>query len=416
MSHAAGAPQPRIHPSAYMALILPFGATGGFVGVSLAYLATKNGLSVEQGALLVSASMFPNVWKFLWAPIADITLTRKRWYAIACTLCAIGMTGMATIPLGPSTLTLLMGVIAITSFAATFLGFAVEGLLAHLTTPEDRGRYSGWFQAGNLGGNGIGGGIGLTLLTRFPDQPWVAGIVLGVLTILCCVPLLFMPDVPAEAADSVGGTVKKVAGDLWGMLKSPAGMLCGVVSFVPVGTGAAQSVLTQAEVAAYWGATEVHVAWVQGFLTGFLAMGGCFMGGWMASRLSTRTAYVVSGLMLGVVAVIMAVTPAVPLTYVVLNLMYSTVTGICYATWTGLVLETIGAGAAATKYNGFASLSNTPIWYMGLLLAVAQGRFGTRGMLITEAVMAVIGLSIFGLVSMAVRRYGPPEQPAPAVA
>ena len=185
MSHE-GASHPRIHPAAYMALILPFGATGGFVSVALAFLATKHGLSVEQGAFLVSASMFPNVWKFLWAPIADITLSRKKWYVLACLVCGVGMLAMAAIPLGPSTLMVLMAVIAITSFAATFLGFAVEGLLAHLTRPEDRGRYSGWFQAGNLGGNGIGGGIGLTLLTHYPNQPQIAGIVLGALRSWSC--------------------------------------------------------------------------------------------------------------------------------------------------------------------------------------------------------------------------------------
>ncbi len=404
-AHAAPA-RSAAHPWVYMVLIVPFGATGGFVTVALNYLGTKHGLSVEQAALLVFTSNFPNVWKFFWAPVADITLSRKRWYVLSCVLCAVGMATMASIPLEPETLGVMIGIIALTSFAATFLGFAVEGLLAHLTTAEDRGRYSGWFQAGNLGGNGIGGGIGLTLLSTF-EQPWISGGILAALTLACCLPLVMLPEVAAEKATSVVGTVKKVGFDMWDMIKSPAGLLCAVVSFVPVGTGAAQGVLTQAEVAATWGAGETEVAWVQGFLTGGFAIAGCFAGGAMNARLSTRTAYVVSGLMLAGVAVLMGLAPSIPATYVVFNLLYSFVVGACYATWTGLVLETIGAGAAATKYNGFASLSNTPISYMGLVLAAAHVRLGSRGMLFTEAAMAVAGLLVFGVAVGLVRRFRP---------
>ena len=58
-------------------------------------------------------------------------------------------------------------------------------------------------------------------------------------------------------------------------------------------------------------------------------------------------------------------------------------------------LVAIGAKLAATKYNGFASISNTPIWYMGLLLAAAQTQFGARGMLATESVFGVVGILVF---------------------
>ena len=83
------------HPIVYTVLMVPFGATGGFVSVALTFLATKSGLSVAQGATLIAAMMFPNVWKFFWAPIADTTLTRKRWYAIANIACAVGILAMA---------------------------------------------------------------------------------------------------------------------------------------------------------------------------------------------------------------------------------------------------------------------------------------------------------------------------------
>jgi MFS transporter, PAT family, beta-lactamase induction signal transducer AmpG len=391
------------HPFVYTILIVPFGATGGFVSVALTYLATKSGLSVAQGATLIAASMFPNVWKFFWAPIADTTLTRKRWYGIASVACALGMLSMAVIPLGPKTLNAMWGVILLTSFAATFLGFAVEALVAHITPADDRGRVSGWFQAGNLGGAGIGGGIGLWLLTHAPAT-WEAGVVLAVLTLACAIPLAFLPDVKAEPSTGVGDALRNVATDLWSVLRSPAGILCGVLCFVPVGTGAAAGVLTQAEVAAHWGAGETEVTLVQGVLTGVIAMFGCLAGGAVCARMKSRNAYVVFGALMAATTAGMAIAPATPAVYIGFSLVYAFVAGLCYAAFSGFVLDAIGAGNAATKYNGFASLSNTPIWYMGLLLALVETRVGPRGMLFTESAVGVVGIAVFAVAAFALRQ------------
>jgi len=396
------------HPWVYTVLIVPFGATSGFVTVALAFLGTKFGLTVEQTATLVAANMFPQVWKFFWAPVGDKTLTRKRWYLISVVFCAAGMWAMATVPLGPKTLTLMGVIIALTSVAATFQGFAVEGLVAHITPPDDRGRVSGWFQAGNLGGSGIGGGLGLWLLNSLP-APWIAGTVLAVLTLLCAFPLLWVRDIPADkSAGSVARSVQDVAIDLWQVLKSNAGILCGLLCFLPLGTGAAASVLTQAEVAAHWGAGDHEVELVQGLLTGAISMVGCLVGGPMCGRwLSARAAYALFGGLMALVTAAMAISPATVTMYVGYSLAYAFVTGLCYAAFSALVLETIGSGHAATKYNGFASLSNAPIWYMGLVLAWAQTKWGSSGMLFAESVFGVVGIVVFVAVATYLR-------PAPA--
>jgi len=59
-----------------MILIAPFGVTSGYVTVAVAYLLTRpafrSGDRGPRGAELCSAHV-----EFLWAPIADTTLTRK---------------------------------------------------------------------------------------------------------------------------------------------------------------------------------------------------------------------------------------------------------------------------------------------------------------------------------------------------
>src|SRR5262245_448333 len=98
-------------PIAYAILILPFGALGGYVSVAIAFLCTRYQLTVEDGALLVASGMLPHVWKFLWAPIVDTTLSRKRWYLISAALCAVGITVMSAIPLRKENLHLLQGIV-----------------------------------------------------------------------------------------------------------------------------------------------------------------------------------------------------------------------------------------------------------------------------------------------------------------
>ena len=394
------------HPVLFALLIVPFGATSGYVTVALAFLATQRGLTVNQGAQLIAVSMLPQVWKFFWAPIADTTLTRRRWYLIAAVCCAAGMFGTAAIPLGASTLKLILGLVLVTSVATTFLGFAVEAMMAHLVEPADRGRVSGWYQAGNLGGAGIGGGLGLLLLTRLP-APWETGLVLAVANLACAAVLPLLPDVTAEARDtSIGRAVRRVGSELWSVIRSRDGALAALLCFVPVGTGAAAGVLAQATVAAHWGAGSGEVELVQGFLSGIVSMAGSIAGGYGCGRFGARTSYAIFGGIMAAVTAAMAFLPATPFVYIAGNLAYSFANGLCYAAFTGFVLDAIGAGVAATKYNGYASLSNTPIWYMGLFLAAVQTSLGPRNMLLSESACGVVGILIFAAVARAWRKRG----------
>jgi hypothetical protein len=173
---------------------------------------------------------------------------------------------------------------------------------------------------------------------------------------------------------------------------------------VPIGTGAASGVLAQASVAAQWGAGEREVALVQGLLTGFVAMAGCLAGGFACSRwLGGRAAYAAFGAAMAASTAIAAALPATVFVFVGFNLVYAFITGLSYAAFSAFVLDAIGAGHAATKYNGFASLSNAPIWYTGLLLARAETTWGPRGMLLAETALGVLGLALFGLATRVVR-------------
>ncbi len=392
------------HPVVWTVLYLPFGALSGFVTVALTFLATQHGLSITEGALLNGAQMLTQWLKWLWAPAVDVTLTPRKWYVISTAFSALGVFAMSAVPLGPGTLGILLAIIAAAALINSAVGMSVEAILANTTPPEEVGRVSAWFQAGNLGGAGVGGGLGLLLIKVLP-APWMAGAIMAVLFMLCCFALVFVPEV--ELRHRGGGAWKAVKGvvvDLRDMLKTRGGLLAAVLCVMPVGTGAAQGVLTQAKVAAYWGAGAKEVGLVQGFLAGIVTAVGCFAGGWVCQRFHPRNAYLGIGIGLGIVATAMALSPATVTMYVVFNIVYAFGVGLAFAAFTAVVLDAMGPGSGATKYNVYASLSNFPIWWLGLLLGFVADKYAARTMLLTEAALGVVGVTIFSVASNRIRR------------
>jgi hypothetical protein len=99
----------------------------------------------------------------------------------------------------------------------------------------------------------------------------------------------------------------------------------------------------------------------------------------------------------------MAVAPQNPTHYAIWSLAYQFGAGIAYGTFTGFVLEVIGKGAAATKYNLLASLSNIPITYMTKVDGWASVKYGPANMLFVDAGSEIIGIAVFVLVLLIVR-------------
>src|SRR6266496_3997777 len=166
------------HPAVFLFLIVPFGAMSGYLNVTVVYLLTQAGVSIEASAGLVALSYVPHTWKFLWAPIADTTFTRKKWYLVSSILSSLGIFATGAIPAEGGSLGALTAIVLISNLASTFVGMAVESLMAYCAPEEAKGRAGGWFQAGNLGGYGLGGGFGLWLSQNVPP-PWIGSATLA---------------------------------------------------------------------------------------------------------------------------------------------------------------------------------------------------------------------------------------------
>jgi PAT family beta-lactamase induction signal transducer AmpG len=394
-------PERHAHPILFLILYLPFGISGGYVIVTLAYLLTQSGVSVLAVSGLIALMLFPQTWKVLWAPIVDTTLTAKRWYLISTVGIGLFLLATAFVPAQESSMWLLDVLVFLASVTSTVSAMATESLMAHGTSDHQKGRAGGWSQAGNLGGAGLGGGAGLWMAQHV--APWSAGAALGIFCLLCSGALWFLVEQPrTNVATRYVDNIVGIGKDVWEVARSRAGYLTLVLFFLPIGTGAASNLW--AAVSGDWRATADTVALVNGVLGGFISMAGCLVAGYLCDVMDRKTGYAAFSILMTAVAVAMAIAPRTPEMFVVFTCLYAFVTGFCYAAFTAVTLETIGKGAAATKYNLLACLSNLPIMYMTLIEGQAQTRWGSGGMLYTEAVLGIAGVVLFGAIALATRR------------
>ena len=274
--------------------------------------------------------------------------------------------------------------------------------MAHATAPQDKGRAGGWSQAGNLGGTGLGGGAGLWLAQHVQAQ-WVSGTALGLACVVSSLAVLWLKEPPAEhRATSYLDSLANVGKDVWSIIRVRTGFLALVLMCLPIGTGAAQNLW--AAVAGDWHASADTVALVNGALGGVISMIGCVVGGYICDAMDRKTAFNIFGLLLGLCAVAMAIAPRTELMFIVFTVAYAFILGFSYAAFGAVVLEAIGRGAAATKYNVLAGIANAPILYLTLIDGWAQTRWGATGLLTADALGAVIGVGIFIVTALATRR------------
>ena len=151
------------------------------------------------------------------------------------------------------------------------------------------------------------------------------------------------------------------------------------------------------------------MALVNGMAGGLATIAGTLVAGRVCDRMDRRLAYCLFGLLLGLIAAVMAVVPRDPATFIVFSLLYLFGTGCCYAAFGAAILDVAGRNAAATTLGLLTCLSNGPI----MLMQLVEGRFGeahgVTGVLLTDAAAgagpALVFLAV--LAALRARRFAP---------
>ena len=385
----------------FLPLFAPFGISSGYVTVTLGFLLGKAGLPVLTIAGLMALSVWPQTWKILWAPIVDTVGNPKLWYGLGAALVGLTILAMSVIKVESGLIPLLSALIVMSSVASTLVSMSTEIFMAHFVPQEAQGRASGWGQAGNLGGQGVGGGIGL-LLAEHISMPWVSGFALALICIGCWAAVTLLPAAPrGHRQDRYVDSLKAVVRDVWSVARSRLGYLALIIMLLPIASGGAQNLWSA--IASEWGASANLVAAVNGVGGGLVMAVGCLLGGYVCDKMDNKTAYALFGIVAGIVAVLMGWAPRSPAAFAVGTLAYALAIGMGYAAYNAVVLEAIGKGSAATKFNLLAAIANIPIAAMTKFDGWLHDKGGTMAMLYGELALPVATIAAFALFVVATR-------------
>ena len=364
-------------------LALPYGISGGFVSITLPFVLTQAGFPVALSAWIVAVGISSNIWRFLAGPVADLTLTPRRWYLIGVATGAVTLLMVALMPLRQDAVGPLATIVFVSQVAASLVVLPLGGLMAYTVPDEQKGRAAGWYQAGNLGGVGLAGGAGVWLASHVSTP--VAGVVLALAMAACALALLFVPATRPSLEGSLGSRFRDIGTDFLDLLRSPIAVLTMVLVSSPVGSGAASGLWPA--VAKEWRAGADQVALVTGVLSGVASTIGCLIGGWVADKVGRWWSYFGAGVLMAATTAAMALAPRTPEVFTIGVLVYAVTTGMAYAAFSAVLLFVTGRGAAATKYATLSSLGNLPTSYMTALDGWVHDRAGSSGMLHAEAVL-----------------------------
>lgn len=367
-------------------LVMPAGICMGFATVTLPYLLTQNGFTVATTAGIVAVGVSANLWRFLWGPIADLSLSLRKWFWIGVLASTSTLLLLCFTPFNMKGAALLTIIVFISQVGATLVLLPIGSFMANRIEEKKKGRAAGWYQAGNLGGVGLGGGAGLWLATHFNVQ--TAGIVLSLFSILFALIVQLIKDVPCNKSKNLKFEILSMGRDLLSMVQIPIVLFVIILICLPIGTGSMGNLWSS--IAADWKTDADTVALITGVLSGLISAIGCVCGGFIADRWGIWMAYLGCGFLYALVISAMTLFPMQPYVYITGVLLYAFFAGLCYAAFSAVLLFAIGKKNAATKYSLLASLGNIPVVYMTAFDGWAHDKFSSRFMLLGESVIGAL--------------------------
>ncbi|MDQ3265636.1 MAG: MFS transporter [Myxococcota bacterium] len=420
MEHAeTDLPLKHTRPLVFFALNLQFGAAIGFMQIAVPFWLAADGLSLAQIGAISATAFLPHALKILWVPWIDILPNRKRWYLFCALGTAVLVGATSLIPNPAKHLTLLVVLLTAMQALTATASAASNALMATTTRDTDKGRASGYYMAGNVGGTAILGALALWLSSRV--SPTVLGLIMSGIVVAAALTVLWVHErVSTQAVvRSLGAglvRLKEIFADLWATAKSRVGFTGILICALPVGCGALTN-LFSAMAPDYQASSDV-VVFVNGPGMGITGGLGSLVGGFLADRMNRRLSYALAGGLTGLSALVMAMGPMNTTTYAWGTLLYSFANGIAFAAFAAMVLEMVSSGAAvATKYALFVAVSNQAISYTTALdgWGSTLGPGGARGTLLFDFGITMVGIVILAGIVLVVRRMKPVE-PAPVAA
>lgn len=375
----------------FFLLAFPGGVPMGFLTVVLPFLATKGGLDLAQVGVIIGIAGSANFLRLLWMPVCDMWSSLQRWAAAGTVLSAVSVLALAVVPMEPQLLPVIAAVAFVSQAAATLPAIAGAGLLAACLTDEEQGVAAGFWQGGYLFSMGIGGAAALWAASTLGVA--AGGIVAAGLILLG---LAVIPSLNAPATrlsgKPLGRRLAEIGGGLVEALREPRCAVFVVAACTPIGLGAASYLWSG--MAGEWGVGANQVSLVVGIGAAMASALGALGYGAIARRTDRLAMFLLFGVLLALVAAVIAELPRSSSVFSVGVLVYAAMMGACYAAYTAVILQVIGAGAAATKYTAVNAFGNLPNAYMPVVLGGLHDAYSTRAMLWGEVAITLASVAL----------------------
>jgi hypothetical protein len=207
-------------------------------------------------------------------------MSLKKWYWISARTSSISILLFSITPFTKKEVILLTVIVFISQVDANLVMKPVGGIMANRIKKSRQGRASGWYQAGNLGGVGLGGGVGLWLASHF--NVLFAGCVLCAISVLSAFSILLIRDVQNDKEKRIVHELAELGKAILTKIKIPVVLFVILMLCIPIGTGAANNLWSA--IATDWKTSADTVALVTGILGGLISALGCVAGGVIADR------------------------------------------------------------------------------------------------------------------------------------
>lgn len=377
--------------------MMPNGISSGFVSVTLPYFLVQQGFSVATTATIAAIGVSSNIWRFLWAPIIDLTLSLHNWYFIGLLTSIFSLLVLIIIPQTITYTSLIMIVVFVSQVAATIIMAPCGGFMANCIQENKKGQASGFFQAGNMGGIGVGAGASMWLVNTFSFATSCIFCVVVMSTGILA--LRFVPQIITPKSQTIKQGFTEILIGIKELAKSPVAIFTACLFLSPLASGACSYIWSS--VANDWQVPTNTVALVTGFLSGIVSTLGCIIGGFICDKFGRWGAYFGAGSFMAFVTLWLSISNFNPTNYINGVLFYALFSGIANTAFSTAILKAIGSKLAATKYALISSLGNIPVVYMATFNGWLHDKQGIKAMLLGESILGLV----FGIIFLFVLRF-----------
>lgn len=384
----------RAPPYAFSLLHLCTSWPVGIVTLVIGNRLTALGVPVNQTAAMIAAAYLAFSLEFVWAPLVDSSLTRRRWFAGGVLVMCGSLAALLVAPWTIAGMSLLKALAFTACSGAAIADAAIKGVMAYEVPPTQLGTASSYYAAGGYFAKAIGAAATLWMLAHVANRPLV-GVLTAAIAALAGASIWLTPSAVPVPLGACMTALRATLADVWGFLRTARGAITALLCLLPFASGIEAGLI--GAIASEWRVTPDQLGgWIA--LSALGTISGAMLAGWLSLRMGPWKTYLVFGWTMIVAVVVLALAPRVPAAFLVIEFVYRGLSGGGYAAILALVMTTIGKGAASTKASIMWSLFN----FSAVLPTMLEGRIhdhaGTTAMLLTGASLCVAGLAILLII------------------